>query len=197
MNISITNLCKKYGDKQVLHQFSATVERGCITCIMAPSGEGKTTLLRILSGLEKADSGSIEGMEDCSISMVFQEDRFCENLSAVDNIRLVCGKHITKEQVMDELQIIGLKGSERQPVRELSGGMRRRIALIRALMAAYDILILDEPFKGLDEDNKKKIMDYTKLRSRGKTVLLVTHDASEAEYMGGRRITLDRNEICR
>lgn len=184
MDISITNLCKKYGDKQVLHCFSATIKKGTVTCIKAPSGKGKTTLLRILSGLEKADSGSIQGLEDYRISMVFQEDRLCENMSAADNIKLVCGKHFSKEQIMDELKAVGLEGSERQPVRELSGGMRRRTALLRALMASYDILILDEPFQGLDGENKKKIMDYTKLKSEGKTVLLVTHDEEEAGYMG-------------
>lgn len=190
MDIIITDLCKKYGEKQVLNHFSCEIKKGVFTCIMAPSGEGKTTLLRILAGLEKADSGSLQGMEDMRISMVFQEDRLCGNLSAIDNVKLVCGRDMPQEQIIRELQAVGLAGSERQPVSGLSGGMRRRTALVRALMASYDMLILDEPFIGLDEENKRKIMDYTKLKCRGKTVLLVTHDEEEAEYMGCSRLSL-------
>lgn len=190
MDIIITDLCKKYGEKQVLSDFSCEIKKGVITCLMAPSGEGKTTLLRILAGLEKADSGSLQGMEDMRISMVFQEDRLCGNLSAIDNVKLVCGRDMPQEQIIRELQAVGLAGSERQPVSGLSGGMRRRTALVRALMASYDMLILDEPFIGLDEENKRKIMDYTKLKCKGKTVLLVTHDEEEAEYMGCSRLSL-------
>mgnify|MGYP000051949442 CR=1 FL=1 len=87
--IKISRLFKSYGTHMVLAGFSAEFEKGKTTCVMAPSGAGKTTLLRILAGLEEADSGSIEGMEEMKKSMVFQEDRLCENLSASANIRLV------------------------------------------------------------------------------------------------------------
>ncbi|NLL75791.1 MAG: ABC transporter ATP-binding protein [Clostridiales bacterium] len=188
MDIIVRNLSKKYGEKKVFHNFSAIIKEGGVTSIMAPSGAGKTTFLRILAGLEKADEGSIEGMEGKNIGMVFQEDRLCENLNSVSNISFVCSNAITRQQILEELHKVGLAGSELQPVRELSGGMRRRTALVRALLSVYDILILDEPFKGLDESNKIEIMNYTLKKSMGKTVILVTHDENEVKFMGGEII---------
>ena len=187
--IRIEHLYKAYGENQVLSDFSAVFEKGKTTCIMSPSGEGKTTLLRILAGLEKADSGRITGLEDMKKSMVFQEDRLCENLSASANIRLVrqkrpWGREKNADQKIDEaMRAVGLSGCENQPVREFSGGMRQRTALLRALYSDWDILFLDEPFKGLDEETKNKVIYYTKEKCEGKTVIFVTHDRSEAEKM--------------
>lgn len=188
MNIRINNISKAFGEKQVLYHFTAEIKEGITTSVMAPSGAGKTTLLRILSGLEKADEGTVSGLEGKRIGMVFQEDRLCENLNAVSNIRLVCGKNITKNRIEEELGKMGLAGSIHLPVSELSGGMRRRVALVRALLAPCDILLLDEPFQGLDEANKKTVMDDTRQSSMGKTVILVTHDEKEAEYMEDDRL---------
>ncbi len=196
MDIVIDSLSKKFGEKEVIRNFSARIKEGCVFSVMAPSGGGKTTLLRILAGLETADKGRIEGLEDKKISMVFQEDRLCGYLNAVDNIRLISGKkgssplEMTEDWIYGELEKAGLKGNEKYPVRELSGGMRRRVAIVRALAAVYDLLILDEPFAGLDMENKNKMMDYIKEKSKGKTVILVTHDITEAEAMGGEIIYL-------
>lgn len=196
MDIVINSLSKKYGEKEVIKNFSARVKDGSVLSVMAPSGGGKTTLLRILAGLETADKGYIEGLENKKVSMVFQEDRLCNDLNAITNIRIICGKKnngpkgITDSRIYDELEKAGLKGNEKYPVRELSGGMRRRIAIVRALMADYDILILDEPFAGLDWENKKRMADYIKEKSKGKTVILVTHDKAEAEIMGGEILNL-------
>lgn len=190
MDITVKNLEKGFGKKKVLHNCSAVLKEGKINVIMAPSGMGKTTFINILAGLEAADSGTVEGLEGKRISMVFQENRLCSNLNAVSNIRMVCGKDISRKQINDELSRVGLTGSETQPVRELSGGMKRRVALVRSLMVSYDLIIMDEPFKGLDEKNKIKIMDYTRERTRGKTVILVTHEEEEARYMGGEIIRL-------
>ena len=121
---------------------------------------------------------------------VFQEDRLCENLSASANIRLVRQKkpwgrdREEVRQIREAMTAAGLSGCEDQPVRELSGGMRRRVALLRALCCDWDILFLDEPFKGLDEETKKQVMDYTKEMCAGKTVIFVTHDSKEAAQMG-------------
>lgn len=190
--IRIEHLYKAYGQNQVLSDFSAVFEKGKTTCIMAPSGAGKTTLLRILAGLEKADSGRIIGLEDMKKSIVFQEDRLCENLSASANIRLVrqkrpWGREKNADQKIEEaMQAVGLSGCENQPVREFSGGMRQRTALLRALYSDWDILFLDEPFKGLDEETKGDVIRYTKEKCKGKTVIFVTHDRSEAEAMSDR-----------
>lgn len=188
--IIISHLSKSYGENKVFSDFSAVFERGKTTCIMAPSGAGKTTLLRILTGLETADAGRIEGMDGLKKSMVFQEDRLCENLSVSANIRLVRQKKTwgrdqkEKKEIQEALESVGLAGNGDQQVRELSGGMKRRVALLRALYSDWDILFLDEPFKGLDEETKTQVMCYTKEKCRGKTVIVVTHERSEAEEMG-------------
>lgn len=187
VSISLTNVSKSFGNNQVLKNFTATFPKGKVTAIMAPSGGGKTTLLRILMGLEQADSGTISGMEGLRLSAVFQEDRLCSNLSPSANIRLTSPK-ISKSEAAAALNAVGLDGCSHQPVRELSGGMRRRVAILRALMADYDILFLDEPFKGLDETTKELVIRDTKLRCANKTVLLVTHDEDEAVAMDACQI---------
>lgn len=188
--IRISNLTKAYGDTVVLSHFSAVFEKGKTTCIMAPSGKGKTTLLRILAGLEEADSGNIDGLQGLKKSMVFQEDRLCDNLSASANIRLVRQKRFfgkdkeAEAEIAEAMKAVGLTDCFQQPVREFSGGMRRRTALLRALYKDWDILFLDEPFKGLDEQTKTQVIRYTKEKCHGKTVIFVTHDPNEAAALG-------------
>ena len=186
-DIILTNLTKSFGENCVLKNFTAAFPKGKVTAIMAPSGGGKTTLLRILMGLEQADSGTVSGMEGMRLSAVFQEDRLCSNLTPSANIRLISPK-VSKAEAAKALDAVGLDGSSRQPVRELSGGMCRRVAILRALMADYDLLFLDEPFKGLDEATKELVIRETKMRSTGKTVLLVTHEREEAAAMGACQI---------
>lgn len=167
------------------------IAEGETTCIMAPSGAGKTTLLRILMGLEKADGGSVEGLEGRRISAVFQEERLCENLGAVGNIRLVTPRIGCREAVR-ELEKLGLGGSTAQAVSSLSGGQRRRVGILRALLAEYDVLFMDEPFKGLDDALKMDVMAYVKGKTEGKTVVFVTHDKGEAKALGCRIVELPR-----
>lgn len=191
MDIVLENLCKSYGDHIVLNKFSAVIPAGQATAIMAPSGCGKTTLLRILMGLEQADSGSISGLSHKKISAVFQEDRLCKNLSPVSNIRLVAPE-LKKSDIIAAMEQVGLTGCFSQPVRELSGGMKRRVAILRALLADYDILFLDEPFKGLDADTRRLVAADTRKKSAGKTVVLITHEKEDISLMGVRQIlTID------
>lgn len=188
MAIKIENLYKSYQDKHVLENLNMEFAEGQITCIMAPSGKGKTTLLRILIGLESADSGKITGLEGKDISVVFQEDRLCENLNVLSNIRLVHrekkeGKQEFFKKVQKGLKEVGILECSHQPVRELSGGMRRRVAILRALYAKWDVLFLDEPFKGLDKDMKEKVIEFLKKSCKGKTVICITHEEKEAEAL--------------
>lgn len=182
VDIILKNICKAYDGKIIYDNYSAVFKEGVVTGIMAPSGEGKTTLLRMLMGVEKPDSGEILGMEGAKKSAVFQEDRLCENLTAEANIRLVNPK-LSAAEVREALASIGLGDSLEQPVCEFSGGMRRRVAILRALLSEYDVLFLDEPFRGLDEKTKLAVIEDVKRRCVGKTVLLVTHDAKELEFM--------------
>lgn len=181
-DIHISNLSKSFGGKKVFDGLDLTIKGGVTTCIMAPSGAGKTTLLRILMGLEAADGGSVAGLAGRRFSAVFQEERLCEYMTAADNIRLVMPASSLRE-IDTEMDRLGLSDSKDQPVSELSGGMRRRVSILRALLAEYDVLFLDEPFKGLDEVLKGQVMAYVKEMTAGKTVVFVTHDRAEAAVL--------------
>lgn len=189
MAIELRNVSKAFGEKQVLKGFSYTFPEGELTCVMGPSGCGKTTLLSLLLGMEQPDAGEILGMEGRRKSAVFQEDRLCENASAVSNIRLV-NPALSKGEAEAMLRELGLGDSLGQPVRTLSGGMKRRVAILRALAAEYDVLFCDEPFKGLDQATKAQVLDYFLARTQGKTVLVVTHDPEEAKSLGGHTLLL-------
>lgn len=181
-DICIRNITKSYGEKTVFKNLNLKIESGKITCIMAPSGAGKTTLLRMMMGLEKPDRGSIVGLSEKRFSAVFQEERLCEGMTAIGNIRLV-NPSLTADQIRNELQRLGMYDCENQPVSELSGGMRRRVSILRALLAEYDVLFMDEPFKGLDSTLKKDVITSVMEKTVGKTVIVVTHDRSEADLL--------------
>lgn len=185
--IAVRKLCKAFDGKVVLHDFSCTAEDGCVTALMAPSGAGKTTLLRILMGLETADGGEITGLSGRRLSAVFQEDRLLDFMNPADNIRLTAPK-LSRADVLREMAAMGLTDCENQPARELSGGMRRRVAILRALLCDADVIVMDEPFKGLDEATKALVVAETKRLCAGKTVLLVTHEEKEAAMMGAEKV---------
>lgn len=183
--IRIDELNKSFGDTVVFKEFSAEFEDGSVTCIMGSSGIGKTTLLRILMGLEDYDDGRITGIENKTMAAVFQEDRLCENLTVSANIRMTGGKDekgISEQEVVKYLEIIGMKDMAGKQVSELSGGMKRRVAILRAVLADRDIVFFDEPLKGLDQETEKKVMETIVPLLSGKTVLWVTHREDEAAY---------------
>ena len=178
-----------YKDKPVLDGVSLTIHDREFFVLIGSSGCGKTTLLSLLLGLEQPDSGRVLGMEGRRKSAVFQEDRLCENAGAVSNLRLV-NPTLTREEAEAMLRDLGLGDSLRQPVRTLSGGMKRRVAILRALCAPYDVLFCDEPFKGLDEGTKGRAMEYFQKRTQGRTVILVTHEKNEANFLKGQLLLL-------
>ena len=181
MDLVISHVYKDFGRGPVLRDVSLTVRQGETVCLMGPSGLGKTTLLRCVAGLERPESGSVTGVPE-RLGYVFQEDRLCGAFSAVANVRLATGR--TLPEILRHLEELGLAGSARRPVSQLSGGMRRRVAILRALLAEYDLLFLDEPFKGLDQETKEIVMADTRRRCAGRTVLFVTHDPTELEALG-------------
>ena len=183
-DIVISELSKSFGEHVVLINFNAVFKAGELSCIMGVSGGGKTTLLNILLGLMRQDGGEINGLPK-EISCVFQEDRLCEDFSAVTNVRIACDKNITAEEIESQLKEVGLGDSMYRTVRELSGGMKRRVAIVRALMAPGELIIMDEPFKGLDESTKLTVAEFVKKQLVGRTAIMVTHDESEVELMGG------------
>ena len=173
------NLSKSFEGKSVISNLSFELEPGVHYCLMGPSGCGKTTLLNLLMGLLKPDSGSIRTSDGLRISAVFQEDRLLKQMTAAANIALVNPSARDKAEPL--LRELGIDPeSLPQPVSAYSGGMKRRVALARALLAEFDILFLDEPYKGLDEETRARVMGIVQRFTQNKTVVLVTHDTEEA-----------------
>lgn len=181
MDIVVNNLNKKYGDKIILDNYYEVFKNNTISFIMGPSGVGKTTLIRILMGLEKADSGEVTGMEDKKISAVFQEDSLCRNLSVYLNIKLV-NEDISDIEIENALKQMDLYDYMYKRVDELSGGMKRKVAILRAILCDFDLLIMDEPFKGLDTETKSKVMSYLINNLKNKTAIIITHNIDEVKY---------------
>lgn len=149
---------------------SQVYEPGRIYYLRSPSGSGKTTLLRLLAGLERPDRGRIRVEGNCS--MVFQEDRLCREYSAVKNVELVTGDAASARRA---LELLLDPGTMEQPCGELSGGMKRRVALARAMEADCAIVLLDEPFAGMDDRTRARAEEYIRRRQGGRTLVIATH----------------------
>lgn len=188
--IELENISYSYEDKNIFEHFNLKLKEGETTVIMAPSGNGKTTLLHLLAGLLKPQNGNILfPIPNPRISMVFQENRLLESARVFQNIKLV-NQALTKEEILSLLQSLNLSDCYLKKAGHLSGGQARRLTIARALACQYDILLLDEPFTGLDEETKWKVMNFLKERTKGKTVLLVTHNKEEAEFFSCNKINL-------
>lgn len=173
------HLSKRYGSQVIFQDLSFQAGTG-ITYLTAPSGRGKTTLIRILLGLETADSGRIvPEKEKIRWSVVFQENRLFDGLNALENLRFVLGPDLNWKQAMDLFDELGLGNASDGPVRFWSGGMRRRLALARGLLAVSDALILDEPFAGLDQENRVRALACVRRVACEKPVLLTSHENSD------------------
>ena len=183
MDILMEKINKSYGDKEVLRDFTTKFEEGTVTFITGESGIGKTSIIRILMGLEGYQSGRISGLEGKEISVVFQDDCLCDKLSLDKNLSMVIDGQQVKEQYLDRLLgIFGLEGYRHKRVAELSGGMKRRLAILRAILYPHNLMIMDEPFKGLDEENKKLVMGQLAKGLVDKTAIIVTHDKTEIDF---------------
>ena len=192
--LEIQELSKRFGEKTLFEDLSLTVDRPMI--LWASSGWGKTTLLRILMGLETPSSGTVSGIG--RVGAVFQEDRLCPQLTAVQNVELVLEntKSDYKQQIVRDLQRLGLDEAALDlPVRKLSGGQKRRAALLRAVWAESDTLLLDEPFTGMDPETMKKVASLLKERCQGKPVLLATHDREAIEELGWPVLRLESEQL--
>lgn len=193
MSIIITDLCKTYDDNEVLKNVNITLKDNSIYCLMGASGIGKTTLLRIIMGLEHADSGSVSGIDTKSISCMFQEDRLIPYLSAIENVRIVLHGKNNRNEIRNNLLSILPDDSLDIPVSSLSGGMKRRVALARALSYTGKLIILDEPFTGLDKDTKLNVIDYILKMRNNRILLIATHGTDDANLLGAEIIKLNKN----
>ncbi len=191
--ISLKNISVSFDGLTVFKDFSVEISEN--TAIMGPSGKGKTTLVRALMGLLSPDGGEIDFANKPRFSAVFQEDRLFEAFSALENVAAVFEKNMPKKEakryaseILGELLIA--PEEQGKAVRDFSGGMKRRVAIARALAADHDILVLDEPYKGLDEHTRAVCVECIKKYSEDKLIILITHDKIEAEMTGAENIIL-------
>ena len=185
--IKIQNLTKTMSHRLLFENLSFAIEKTGLYAITGPSGIGKTTLLRIIMGLESADSGTITGTENLRFSPVFPEDRLIPTKTALENAAFAKDD---KQKAASLLERLGLSENLHKYPDELSTGMKRRVSLARALVYEGDILILDEPFSGLDEKNKENMLDILFEYSKKLPVLLVSHDTSLLQKSGIFHIAL-------
>lgn len=178
--LKIINLSKSYNGHSVFNNLNIDFDENKINVITGTSGCGKTTLLRIISGLSEQDGGETEGFKDKKISFAFQEDRLLKDLNPVKNISLVLDRGVRENEIKENLLCVGLTTADlSKPCASFSGGMARRAAVVRAVMYPSGIILLDEPFKGLDENTKQSVIEYFSEKINGRTVIAVTHDLED------------------
>ncbi len=172
--------------KNVINDFTLMVPEGARIRVNAPSGGGKTTLLRLLLGLEKPRKGSISGCEGLRFSAVFQEDRLLPWKTVLENVTMFSDEECARAMLVR----LGLEEVLTALPDALSGGMKRRVSLARALCHPFDILVLDEPFTGLDDANKELCIRAISDTLNGRTLILTTHDAADAEKLQAKTFDL-------
>ena len=191
----LRGICKSYGDKAVLYELDLTLQAHRVTALTGASGIGKSTVMGVLCGEVKPDSGKLLGLEPGMCAPVFQEQRLLPWHSALDNCALFSplGKKRYAEALREASELLSSLGLDEQAQQktpsQLSGGMNQRVAIARALISHRPLLLLDEPFRGLDPALKRRVIQVVLRHSD--TVLLITHSPEEAEYMGADSYRLD------
>lgn len=188
--IEIKDLSKIYKGEFLYRNFNCAFEEGKVNVITGASGSGKTTLVRMMLGLERYDSGRIIGINHQKVVAVFQEDRLIEWLNVYENIAFVLKSYVEKEEmdnlIHEALELVELDTYKDYAIKDLSGGMQRRVALARAIARRGAILFMDEPFKGLDDELRMRIVSRLKKQwqEQGVTVFLITHNQEESALLG-------------
>jgi len=217
VHIQLKNVCMRFGDNQVLRNIDMEVRRGEIAVIIGGSGTGKTTLLRIIIGLLRPTSGSvlIDGEDIAHLSpreleraraswaMVFQYSALLDSLTVFENIALPLREHESltaaaeKQRVLDMLRSLELEGTEQRYPNELSGGMRKRVALARAVIRKPSLIAYDEPSSGLDPLTARLVDDLilTTRERFGVTSIIISHDMAQASKLADRAFVLDKGQV--
>ncbi len=196
MDLKVSNLYKRFGALELFSDFSTGFPVGVITCILGPSGCGKSTLLNMLGGLTQPDHGELSGFDGRRLSYIFQEARLLPWKSVEENIAFAADSGLDANgrlQLARRLiRLVGLDGFERYYPGQLSGGMRQRVSIARAFAAPSDIILMDEPLKGLDPALKQTMIGWFILlwKADPRTVIFVTHDVEEALLLGSRILVL-------
>lgn len=185
--IHVENVSVRFGEKIVLDDFSLSLPESGVIALSGPSGCGKTTLARVLCALQKPDSGRVTGLQAGRASVMFQEDRLLPWRSVSKNLELVTDR----EGALAWLERLQLRDEAEAMPATLSGGMRRRVALARALAFEGELLILDEPFKGLDAALKQSIYPLIREQAQTRPVILISHEPEEIQALADRHLILD------
>jgi len=199
--ISLKNISKSFRGIEVFNQFSVSFPKGETTCLLGPSGCGKTTLLRIIAGTLNPDSGELQDFQGQTFSFVFQEDRLLPWKTAAENIGFVLKYKIAEESIEEvinqNLDLVKMKQYANLYPHQLSGGMRQRISFARAFSFPSDVILLDEPFKGLDLTLKQQLMENVRsiLLQDPRTVIYVTHEPEEAAFFGKKILLMSDKPV--
>lgn len=191
---SLYSVSFSYGDHLVLQNVSMTLSVGQRTALMAPSGSGKTTLLRLLAGLEQPSSGTVEGIPALGVSMVFQEDRLLPQLTVLGNL-VLAAPHANRNVLLAMLDELSLAPVANSYPGTLSGGMKRRVAIARAIAFGSPLVLLDEPFSGLDEHTRAQTATFILRHTQNCALLAVTHDQQEAALLDAKIIVLPTQPV--
>ena len=188
---------KRFGGISALDGFSAEFQPGSTTAVMGASGCGKTTLLRIISGLLPPDCGTVYGQEGTQFSAVFQEDRLCGNLTAAANVRLVCGEFRSAGEISEAFAAVGLSGCENRLAVELSGGMKQRVVIAMSIACSPELILADEPTTALDVTIQAQVLELmNELKEKLRTsLLLITHDLGVVAQVCDRVAIMYAGEI--
>ena len=190
--LKFENVSFSYGDQKILSNLSFSLARGEILALTAPSGEGKSTVLNLIAGLRKPSGGRIECNAQ-KIAYAFQEPRLFPWLTVEENLAAVLPKNANRAPIAHALDTVELLEAANLYPAELSGGMKSRASLARALVYGADLLLLDEPFAALDRDLRSRLAARlrTDCKARGITVILVTHQAEDLQALADRVLKLD------
>ena len=179
--LKLENITLKYGNNNVLEKLSYDFAEGLTYGIIGASGIGKTTLLSLISGLIKPTDGRVHNSHK-TVAVIFQEPRLYPWLTAIDNVKLV---HNDEKNARDLLSLLAIKEDDQKKYPdELSGGMKQRVSVARALSFKPDLIIMDEPFRGLDENTKERTAEvlFEYIKNNGKAGILVTHDPNDLAF---------------
>lgn len=196
MTLRIIGLTKYFEKKCIFKDFSYDFEGSGIYTLKGESGIGKTTLLRIIAGLDKDYSGVVEGGGIGRVGMAFQEYRLFPQLTALENVVFAISDKKNTAVLDNAHKMLSLLGFEERDIEllpdELSGGMKQRISLARAFLSGYPILLLDEPTKELDEVNATQVLNIIKELSKDRLIILVSHNVDDAKRIGATEILIDK-----
>ena len=190
--IEIKKLSFSFDKNEIISDFSLKIEKGKTYCIMGKSGIGKTTLLKLISGLQKCEKGEIVYSEDVKKSFVFQENRLIPWMSVYENL-----KYVTNDEkaIKSALYATSLYDEREKKADELSGGMARRLSIARAIAFGGEVFFIDEPLYGLDIKTSEGILELIKKSLKDKTAIIITHSPEEAFFLSDKVIFLNNMPI--